>query len=100
MAKISQQTSWIPPNNNYEIARQKYENNKIDLRKVAIERDVNSEFVDLQLATPDDEIKKMYQNGLLGVIAPHNDYWDDVFGETYHPVSEWQGPSGLSWINT
>lgn len=100
MAKISQQASWIPPNNNCEIVKQKYENNKIDLRKTAIERNVDSEFVDLQLAMSDEEIKKMHQNGLLGAIAPHNDYWNDMFSETYHPVSEWQGPSGLSWINT
>ena len=70
------------------------------LRKTAIERSVDSEFIDLQLAMSDEEIKKMYQNGLLGAIAPHNDYWNDMFSETYHPVSEWQGPSGLSWINT
>lgn len=100
MTKISQQTSWIPPNNNCEIVKQKYENNKIDLRKTAIERNVDSEFIDLQLAMSDEEIKKMHQNGLLGAIAPHNDYWNDMFSETYHPVSEWQGPSGLSWINT
>lgn len=99
MAKISQQASWIPPNNNCEIVKQKYENNKIDLRKTAIERNVDSEFIDLQLAMSDEEIKKMHQNGLLGAIAPHNDYWNDMFSETYHPVSEWQGPSGLSWIN-
>ena len=68
MAKISQQTSWIPPNNNCEIVKQKYENNKIDLRKTAIERNVDSEFIDLQLAMSDEEIKKMYQNGLLGAI--------------------------------
>ena len=63
MAKISQQTSWIPPNNNYEIVKQKYENNKIDLRKTAIERSVDSEFIDLQLAMSDEEIKKCIKMG-------------------------------------
>lgn len=104
---ISQKPNWSPVTDGYKEAHYKYtnlidarNNNRTDLRKAAIEREnFESENVNPELAMDDKDVEHLYQNGLLAIIAPHNDYWDDYGSEMYHPVSEWQGPSGLSWIN-
>ncbi len=104
---ISQKPNWTKVKDGYKEAHYKYSNlidarnnNRTDIRKVAIEREnLNSENVDKELAMEDKNVERLYQDGLLAIIAPRNDYWDDYGSESYHPVSEWQGPSGLSWIN-
>ena len=31
-------------------------------------------------------------------IPGYTDYWDDPSSESYYPHSDWQGPTGNSWI--
>ena len=43
------------------------------------------------------EAKTMYQNGLIGSIAPTSDYWEDNSYECFVPHSDWNSPSSAIW---
>lgn len=44
-----------------------------------------------------EEAKTMYQNGLIGSIAPTSDYWEDNSYESFVPHSDWNSPSSAIW---
>lgn len=44
-----------------------------------------------------ERLKNLTENSVIP-IPVFTDYMDDTSSESYHPHSDWQGPSGSSWI--
>ena len=43
------------------------------------------------------DFSELCKKSLLPVPG-YTDYWDDPSSESYYPHSDWQGPTGNSWI--
>ena len=87
--------SVVQPNLDY---RQLKQANLKDMRPL-------SDNIDDKLINLEDERTLKYKEDFSEIckksllpIPGHVDYWDDQSSESYYPHSDWEGPSGNSWI--